>query len=59
MNPAQPKYQSLPPQLSAELARQLDGLRYGTIELTVHDGRIVQIERREKIRLPDDGRQTR
>jgi hypothetical protein len=59
MNPAQPKRQSLPAQLSAELARQLDGLRYGTIELSVHDGRIVQIERREKIRLPDDGKQTR
>jgi hypothetical protein len=59
MNPAQPKCQSSPTQLSAELARQLDGLRYGTIELSVHDGRIVQIERREKIRLPDDGKQTR
>ncbi len=59
MNSAQLKCQSLPTQLSAELARQLDGLRYGTIELTVHDGRIVQIERREKFRLPDDGKQTR
>lgn len=59
MNPAQLKCQSLPTQVSAELARQLDGLRYGTIELTVHDGRIVQIERREKIRLPDDAKQTR
>ena len=54
MNPEQPKYQALPRQVLAELARQLDGLRYGTIELTVHDGRIVQIERREKIRLRDD-----
>lgn len=54
MNPEQTKYQALPRQVSAELARQLDGLRYGTIELTVHDGRIVQIERREKIRLRDD-----
>ncbi|MGD9983151.1 MAG: YezD family protein [Porticoccaceae bacterium] len=59
MNPAQPKRQSLPTQVSAELARQLDGLRYGTIELSVHDGRIVQIERREKIRLQDDGKQIR
>lgn len=54
MNPEQSKYQALPRQVSAELVRQLDGLRYGTIELTVHDGRIVQIERREKIRLRDD-----
>lgn len=54
MNPEQPKYQALPRQISVELVRQLDGLRYGTIELTVHDGRIVQIERREKIRLRDE-----
>lgn len=59
MNPAQLKHPLLPAQLSVELARQLDGLRYGTIELSVHDGRIVQIERREKIRLQDDGKQTR
>lgn len=24
---------------------------YGSIELTVHDGRVTQIERREKVRL--------
>jgi hypothetical protein len=29
-------------------------LRYGTVEITVHDGRIVQIERTEKIRLRVD-----
>lgn len=40
----------------AELARSvkvlLEGLRFGSLRITVHDGRIVQIERREKIRLP-------
>lgn len=40
----------------AELLRSvkalLQGLRFGSIEVTVHEGRIVQIERREKIRLP-------
>ncbi len=38
-----------------ELARQilaaLDGIRYGSVEIVVHDGRIVQIERREKVRV--------
>jgi len=33
------------------LAGLIADLRYGTVEVTVHDGRIVQIERREKIRL--------
>ncbi|HEY0975321.1 MAG TPA: DUF2292 domain-containing protein [Solimonas sp.] len=36
-----------------ELLRALDGLRFGTVEITVHNGRIVQIERREKVRLDD------
>lgn len=29
----------------------LHGLRYGSVEIIVHDGRVVQIERREKVRL--------
>ena len=29
----------------------LRGLKFGSVEITVHDGRIVQIERREKQRL--------
>jgi hypothetical protein len=29
----------------------LDGLRFGTVEVVVHDGRIVQIDRLEKIRF--------
>ncbi len=29
----------------------LHGLRFGSVEITVHYGRIVQIERREKLRL--------
>jgi hypothetical protein len=39
------------PVLLQQLAKALENLRYGVIELTIHDGRIVQIERREKIRL--------
>ena len=29
----------------------LRGLRYGSLEVVVHDGRAVQIEKREKVRL--------
>ena len=36
------------------IARVISELRYGTVEITIHDGRIVQIERTEKIRLPND-----
>ena len=43
--------------LLRELAASLDGLRYGSVEIVVHDSRVVQIERREKMRLsPESGR---
>lgn len=32
--------------------QQLESLRFGSLLITVHDGRIVQIERTEKLRLP-------
>jgi hypothetical protein len=31
------------------------GVRYGSVEVWVHDGRVVQIERREKVRLDGAG----
>lgn len=33
-----------------QIVQALQGLRYGAIEITIHDGHIVQIERREKQR---------
>jgi hypothetical protein len=37
--------------LSQLLARALRGLRFGSVEIVVHDGSVVRIERRERIRL--------
>ncbi len=34
-----------------EVARQLRGLRFGAIEIQVHDGQVVAIERRERTRF--------
>jgi hypothetical protein len=42
---------SLPPGLLHELIRALRSIRYGAIELVIHDGRVVQLEKREKVRL--------
>ena len=36
------------------LERALSGLRYGTVQVVVHDGQIVRIERVERIRLTDE-----
>ena len=41
----------LPPALLYELRLALQAIRYGTIELVIHNGRVVQLERREKVRF--------
>ncbi len=46
----------LEPALARELAIALRSIRYGTIELVIHDGRVVQLERREKVRFEHDRR---
>jgi hypothetical protein len=35
--------------------QKVESLRYGVVQLVVHDGRVTQIERTEKTRLPDPG----
>jgi len=32
----------------------LKGLRYGSIEIIIHDSKVVQIERKEKLRFEHD-----
>ena len=49
--------------LGAALVREptlaLRSIRYGTIELVIHDGRVVQLERREKVRFEPGRRDDR
>jgi hypothetical protein len=33
------------------ILQALNGLRYGSVEITIHESRVVQIERKEKFRL--------
>ncbi|HYE35942.1 YezD family protein [Methylocaldum sp.] len=45
-------YQDSQASLTAKkILEALQGLRFGAVEIIVHDGRIVQIERKEKLRL--------
>jgi hypothetical protein len=37
--------------VSRQIALALGSIRFGSVEITVHDGRVVQIEKREKVRL--------
>src|SRR5262245_52992967 len=39
------------PDPARRVVEALRGLRFGSVEITVHEGRIVQLERREKFRL--------
>ncbi|OUN00778.1 MAG: hypothetical protein BAA02_05725 [Paenibacillaceae bacterium ZCTH02-B3] len=34
----------------ARIREAVEGLRYGTVQIVVHDGRIVQIDRTERFR---------
>mgnify|MGYP001006329377 CR=1 FL=1 len=46
------------PVVMQKILEALAGLRYGSVEITVHDARVVQVERREKVRFdkPPSGR---
>jgi len=34
-----------------QVIKAIQALRFGSVEITVHDGRITQIETREKLRI--------
>jgi len=45
--------------IEAELRLALSSIRYGSIEIVIQDSRVVQIERREKVRFDREGREGR
>ena len=50
----------LPPEqkeLLNEVLRALRGMRFGSILLTVHDGRVVEVQRTERFRRNTNGPQ--
>jgi len=42
------------PHLANTILRAIREIRYGSVEIIIHDSRIVQIERKEKIRMDRD-----
>ena len=44
----------LSPEIEHEILRAVARIDYGSIEVVVHDGKVVQIECREKIRVGRD-----
>lgn len=41
------------------ISQAIGSLRFGSVEIVVHDGRVTQIEKREKVRFPQDAEKTR
>jgi hypothetical protein len=39
-----------------EVLEAVRALRFGSVEIVVHDGRVVQIETRERVRFDEAGR---
>ena len=44
----------LSPEIEQEILRAIERIDYGSIEVVIHDGKVVQIECREKIRVVRD-----
>ena len=42
---------TIDPFLLERIAQAIGGLRFGSVEIVIQDGRVVQIERKEKFRL--------
>ena len=51
INPIDPIKVPVSPQVEREISRALRDLSFGSVEIVVHDGRVVQIERKEKVRF--------
>jgi hypothetical protein len=46
-----PVHKTSPDLRIRDIVAALHGLRYGSIEIVVHDAKVVQIERRERLRF--------
>lgn len=41
----------IPEQVRSKIIEAVAGIRFGAVEVVIHDGRVVQIERKERVRL--------
>lgn len=37
--------------LGLQIVQAVKGIRFGSVEITIHEGKVVQIERKEKLRF--------
>ena len=41
-------------EIADQIATLLQGIRFGSVEIVIHDGKVVQIERKEKLRFDEN-----
>lgn len=41
----------VPDFIQAQILNAVAGIRFGAVEIVIHEGKVVQIERKEKVRL--------
>lgn len=42
---------AIPSAVCDRIVAALTGIRFGAVEIIIHDGKVVQIERKERVRL--------
>jgi len=42
-------------EIEQQILRAVKSIRYGSVEIIIHDSKVVQIDRKEKIRLDKNG----
>lgn len=60
MESSSPRVIMLPSKIKQikDILKDLKKIRYGSVEIIVHNGQIIQIEKKEKIRVGMQSRQT-
>jgi hypothetical protein len=59
MDHAESRSPALAPDVQREIMRAVAGVEFGSVEVIVHNGRVVQIEVRTKKRFEGEGRTPR
>jgi len=52
--PPDTKAQELTREIEREILLAIRGIRYGSVEIVIHNSEVVQIERKEKVRFERD-----
>ncbi len=54
-NGGNPQRDAVQEEIGRRIIEALRGLRFGSVEIVVHDGKVVQFERRERVRMSPTG----